>query len=282
MSYTFGGATGDDVNWTSGANFGTRPSVGLFTGWFMPTTLTSGRVLFAWGTVARIAIDTTTTQLRLTNDNNTTDGVFTTSNAGLAVNKWSFIAVLMNWGSAGEIQFSVWAGSETDRPTKLTMTQVTAPSGNNVASTALCIGNAGSAGTVAFQGEIENCWVMYDNSATTGNYIGGVVADGVTTATEEAVVESRFVLPLWNGEYGPLIWRSRSDQTSRGVQDYVPLVDSQRRFGNNTTGAVLVNVNGAVRGQLRGARRVEPAHSGMWQGSRRVGGRIWRPGIGAY
>ena len=64
MAYTFGAATGDDITWTdTGSSWGTNGQAGLVCGWFFPTTLTATRGLFSVGTVHRIEIDATTSEI---------------------------------------------------------------------------------------------------------------------------------------------------------------------------------------------------------------------------
>ena len=202
MSWTFGGGTGDDatLNITSIGASGT-----YFFGscWVYPTTLTATRAIWSIGNNWTLRIDTTTSELRFISDN-TTDGEWTTTGAGLATNTWTFLAWAASPLNTGPtLALRIWAGNLDTRPVELTVTNAVAPVGNFTGGTSLTWGNRGS-GTVAFQGQMENCVFGAFNgtvSATLGPF--SIAAAGTINQTEADFIRDRYVLPMWQGDLYP-------------------------------------------------------------------------------
>ena len=198
MAYTFGGATGDDVTATLSQSNGASARVNLIRGWWYPTTLTATRVLMSHGAVLRVAIDTTTSELRITTDN-TTDGEWTTTGVGLTVDTWTFIAIIGSWNTTGPaVGLRVWAGTAETPPAEVTVTNVTAPVGAFVGSTGFSIGNNAAAGTLAFQGDIDWVAEMCVNSANFGaSHPFAIATNGVITQAEADHILRTHVMPAW-------------------------------------------------------------------------------------
>lgn len=203
MAYTFGAGTGDDITWTMNGNILGNTFTTFVCGWWYPTTLTATRGLWSNSTLIGAEIDTTTTQIRL-RTGNTTGGVWTTSDAGLATNKWSFLAFANIATNTGPVSsWRVWAGSLETPPSELTITNVTAPVGNFGAAATFYVGNMGT-GTVAFQGDI--CEVTYYRctagiGATTHPF--GIAAYSAITNAEAAYIYETVVMPCWSGDVLP-------------------------------------------------------------------------------
>lgn len=203
MSWTFGGGTGDDatLNITSIGASGT-----YFIGscWVYPTTLTATRAIWSIGNNWTLRIDATTSELRFISDN-TTDGEWTTTGAGLATSSWTFLswaASPLNTGPT--LALRIWAGTLDTRPAELTVTNAVAPVGNFAGGTALTWGNRGGSGAVAFQGSLENCAFGAFNgtvSATLGPL--PIAAAGTITQAEADLIKDRYVLPMWQGNLYP-------------------------------------------------------------------------------
>lgn len=202
MSYTFGAGTGDDIAVTSALSLGADNTQVLVCGWWYPTTLTATRGYWSAGNIFGAEVDTTTSEIRMLTDN-TTDGVWVTSGAGITTNKWHFIAWLCateNTTVAGA--WRVWVGDENTAPVIQTPTNSTPRNGNYTGSTAVAIGNKGT-GVLAFQGDIG--WVSIIAASAPGInsplYIGtsGAIADA-----EAKLVEERWVLPIWRGRPDPM------------------------------------------------------------------------------
>ena len=205
MSFVFGGATGDDVRFTTGVSAGATGQHTLVCMWVYPTTLTAGRGLWSFGTVFGAEIGTTTSEVTLRTDN-TTDSVWNTSGLGLVTNKWQFLAFLNSCNNTGPAtSWRVWIGDNETSPVEVTATQATAPVGSFVGTTALCIGNKGTAGVVAFQGTIGSFTCMIQG--TTGiNYSIPLTTAGTIPQEAANQVLERLVRPLWQGRPDWKFW----------------------------------------------------------------------------
>lgn len=200
MAYTFGGATTDSILWTGQSNIG-NAGIGLVAGWWRPTTLTATRRLWSAGATTGVAIDTTTSELRLTNDSfSGTDGVFTTTGAGLATNTWTFVAAMVSVSNSPGSQWKVWVGSATTPPAEVTISTVSSITTNTNGPTGnTTIGNT-NGGSVAFQGVIDNVLVVNDSataSVVTNPFQSA--AYGTITATEAQWTLERWIRPHWAG-----------------------------------------------------------------------------------
>src|SRR4051812_26479903 len=112
MAYTFGAAVTDNIAMT-GLPLApmTTARVGIHTCWVRPTTLTAGRFLWAFGAVMGLSINATTSSVTL-NVDGTTDGTYTAP-VVLALNTWTFIAVLWNLGTGPAAAVRMWSGTES-------------------------------------------------------------------------------------------------------------------------------------------------------------------------
>lgn len=252
MSYTFGGATADDIVCTSALNMGADNSASFVAGWWYPTTLTATRGYWSAGNVFGAEVDTTTSEIRLRTDN-TTDGQWVTSGAGIDVNRWWFLAFLAateNTTVAGA--WRVWVGTADTAPVIQTPAVSVSRSGNYSGATTRYLGNKGT-GTLAFQGDIG--WGVFASTTTIGInspfYIGtsGAIAD-----TEARLVEERWVLPLWRGMPNPLHMVTATQAAAFSlVHMALDVLPAQaRQWSSSTTpGGVglAVTVNGATYSQ---------------------------------
>lgn len=266
MSYTFGGATGDDVTWSSTTTVGAASRVGFVAGWWKPTTLTAGRGLWSAGNVHGARVAASTSELELVVDNATTDGVWSTTGVGLATGSWKFLAFLCNLASTPAVAWNVWVGDETTAPAQVTVTNTTGMSGALTGNATTYVGNLGT-GTVAWQGEVENV-VVGVSSAGAGSAVNpfGIAAFGTTTTAEALAVEERFVRPIWQGEHDTA---RRSGFTSGGWDwSYLPFAGPLFAVERFICSSVSVNpriaptVNGATVSAERGPR--PPLLSGGW------------------
>lgn len=249
MAYTFGAGTGDDINITAVGSMGGDNGSVFVAGWWYPTTLTATRGYWSAGNTFGAEVDTTTSEIRLRTDN-TTDGQWVTSGAGITVDKWwfiAFLAALENTTVAGD--WRVWVGDAETPPQIITPTVAVSRSGNYVGSTAWTIGNKGT-GTLAFQGDIG--WVTMALSSNVGvlNW-SHIATSGVIAATEAEMVERRLVTPLWAGR-GPDVheWSPAAMSNQIGVVHF-PL-DQQgapaMQMSGSTSPAnpVSLTINGAT------------------------------------
>lgn len=256
MAYTFGTNTTDDISWTSSVSVGANSSACLVMGWWYPTTLTATRGLWSSGTVFGAEVDTTTSEVRLRTDN-TTDGQWTTTGAGLTTNTWTFLAFMNSCNNTGPAAaWRVWAGTGETPPVELTVTQATAPVGNFTGSTAFCTGNKGNAGTLAWQGDIDNL-IFVATGATAGatTHPLYVATNGTITNDEALLAYQNFVLPFWrDGFLSPDLRRGQS-----WGADHVPYLTQgsaqitvRRWVGNNANDVALAATpNGATSSQNR-------------------------------
>lgn len=228
MAYTFGAATGDDISWTeSGTAWGTNGQAGLICGWWYPTTgPTATRCLWSVGTVHRCEIATTTSELQIVSDRVTTDSVYQTSGFGLALNQWFFIAVLLSWANAAAFPaIRVWKSTGLDVPQLVTCNNTTAGSGNMTTSTAPSIGNLGTAGTVAFQGDIGR----FDFICSTLSASLTRNASGTISADEEFQIWTQYVVPIWAGSFPTLL--SSGTNSNNGITHVAVDLDDAPAYG---------------------------------------------------
>lgn len=197
MAYTFGAAVTDNIQVTALTAAFTTSRLSLITCWIRPTTLTATRVICASGATWALSIDTTTSSLRLTGDF-VTDGVFTFP-AGLALNTWTFVAVLVNIGTAPAMQVKAWTATETSAPVERTVTVATAPVGAITSGgSTFTVGNT-SGGSLAFQGDIGGFLLLTETGNTTSSF-AGIPADGTTSQAEADQVRRSYVDPMWRGD----------------------------------------------------------------------------------
>jgi hypothetical protein len=206
MPYTFGGATGDDA-WIAGNNGpGATSSCGLMIGWWYPTTLTATRVYWGLGTTSalppKLLVDTTTSELRFMS-NNTTDGIWVSSGAGITTNRWWCIALAYTFTDTGPaVDWRLWIGNEVQSPVPISFSQSTAPVGNNTGTTRRVWGNEGSSGSSAFQGDIGRGTFFQSASHVLGNMMTFRTAGAISDVEAENVYH-RFVFPWWRGDFDP-------------------------------------------------------------------------------
>jgi len=221
MGWTFGAGTGDDasLNITS---VGASGTIAYGSCWVYPTTLTATRSICSVGAVWVVQIDTTTSELRLITDN-TTDGQWTTTGAGLALNTWTFLAWIASPLNTGPVcAWRVWAGTLNTPPTELTVTNAVAPVGNFTGGTTLTWGNRGGSGTVAFQGQLENC-VFGAFNGTISDRLSPftIAAAGTITQIEADFIRDRYVRPNWKGDLYPQQFISNLPPANSGLNWYV-------------------------------------------------------------
>lgn len=196
MAYTFGAATGDDINFSAQTAWVTSQRQHLVMGWYYPTTLTAGRVYFGNANTVGLRVGPTTSELRFVTDH-TTDGVWDSSGAGIAVDTWWFIAVYFTGFNTGPTDdVDIWVGTVDTPPVPQSLTLSTSPSGNHVNNGVVAVGNQGSAGTVAFQGDISN-WCHIEESGLNTYTQWALIANGTidTNSAEQAL--RRYILPYW-------------------------------------------------------------------------------------
>lgn len=202
MSYTLGGATTDDIIINYAAlgfsNMFVDNSSTLILGWWYPTTLTATRGYWSILNTIGAEVDGTTSEIRMRTDN-TTDGQWLTSGAGIVVNKWHFLAFLNaaeNTTVAGA--WRVWVGDAFTSPVEVTVTNPVVRSGNYVGGATFYLGNKGT-GSLAFQGDIG--WAACISQLTNVGINGalGIATSGVIDNAEADLVLNRWVRPFWLG-----------------------------------------------------------------------------------
>jgi hypothetical protein len=139
---------------------------------------------------------------------NTTDGQWTTSGAGIVLNEWRFIAFMLsclNTGAAAA--WRVWVGTNENSPTEVTVTVNTNPVGSFSGASTILIGQLGSGGTVSYQGEIGDNMMIAQAQATASFGPLATAAYGAITQAEADRVLQRIVQPVWKGERFPdAVW----------------------------------------------------------------------------
>lgn len=206
MSRTYS-ATNNRYNFTVTPSIGANLTATLFAGWFLPTTLTAGRGYWSAGTVTGLEVGTTTSEL-IGRTQSTTNGVYTSSGAGIAINNWYFIAHYIDATNTGPNSNQyLWIGTIEQAPVEVTFSQTTAPAGTFTGQTTCVIGNKGAAGTVAFQGSVGNQFVAIQSTNTGGPFnLSGYGPTGKSApdiAAEKQFILNSFVLPWWSGETFP-------------------------------------------------------------------------------
>lgn len=201
-SYTFGGASTDAVVVNTLVTMAGDNRQHLLTGWFRPTTLTSGRYLWGMGTsFSGVYLHSTTDELVLRANRATTSSEYTTSGVDLVVNEWRFVAVLSTHENTGTLDgWRVWAGSVSTPPAECTVTSSTSGVSTLTGSSdQLTIGNRASS-SLAFQGQIADVRFAV-TSAAVGNNVHPFLTQtsGAIADDEAAYVLERFVLPAWAG-----------------------------------------------------------------------------------
>jgi hypothetical protein len=242
VAYTFGAATGDDITWTeSASNYGSSARSNLVCGWWFPTTgPTATRCLWSFGTVNRCAIATTTSEIDIWLDR-TTDAQHTTSGLGLAVNRWHFIAVLGSFFNTGAVtNYRVWRGVDAETPSLVTVNVTTAGAGNSTASTIATVGNLGSAGTVAFQGDIGR----FDFVASTAANSLVRNATGLISADDEFAIYTQLVIPIWQGSM-PTFYNSGTD-ANNGITHQVLDLDNGAWVRSIRNGGSIITMDRSV------------------------------------
>lgn len=153
-------------------------------------------------------IATTTSEVELLS-NNVTDGLWTTSGLSLVINEWRFIATLMACGTAPTTAWRVWAGTATNAPTEITVTQNTAPAGAFTGNTNITLGNLAN-GTVAFQGLIGDAVDIRQTVSAEGPL--QLAAFGAITQDDADLIYRTVVVPIWKGDAWPLsVFSLRAD-----------------------------------------------------------------------
>lgn len=198
MPYTFN-AAGSRCAWALNINASQTARVGLFTGWFLPSALTTGRYYFAAGNIFGARVAATTSEIEFTTVNATTNGVWATSGAGITVGEWRFIAILYVINSTGPTGiWRCWLGRPDSAPEPVTVNVTTAPVGALTGSTAAVIGN-NALNASGYQGDIADCcWAITSSTGAASPF--GVNVTTALAASEEAFVLQSWVWPLWEGE----------------------------------------------------------------------------------
>ena len=186
---------------------GGASSATLFAGWFLPTTLTAGRGYWSAGTIIGLEVGATTSEV-VGRIQSATNGVYTSSGAGIAVNNWYFIAHYIDATNTGPNSTQkLWIGSIGSPPKGVAFTQTTAPIGAFTSSTIVVFGNKGNAGNVAWQGDVGNCFFATQLTNTGGPFnlsaYGPTGKSADQIATESAGLLNNFIIPWWSGETFP-------------------------------------------------------------------------------
>lgn len=259
MAFTFGAGVTDNIS-SSGLNssFFATNRVGLVGCWIRPTTLTATRVLWGTSAVYTLAIDTTTTSLRLTLDAVTTDAVYTFP-AALAVNTWTFVAVAWCMGTGPAAAVRAWVGTESGGPVEQTVTTATAGSGAwNAGGSTLTVGNA-PAGSLAFQGDIGGFISMVDSNTANTNVLVGIISSGAAISQAQAdALLGVYVTPMWRGDTGPILGMGRTalnPGSQLGVAHVMSLDTGAPGGGPWTQKEGVQNVRATVTGATSSATR---------------------------
>lgn len=208
MARTIGAATNNRYNWVSVAAVGGNLNATLFAGWFLPTTLTAGRGYWSAGATTGLEVGTTTSEVIGRSQATTANSVYISSGAGIVTGQWTFIAHYIDSTNTGpNADQWLWIGDIQKPPAEVTFTQTTAPTGTFTSQTTIVIGNKGAAGTVAFQGDVGNCFCAIQSTSVGGPFnLSGYGPAGKTAtdfANERDFLLKSFVLPWWSGEAFP-------------------------------------------------------------------------------
>lgn len=186
---------------------GGASSATLFAGWFLPTNLTAGRGYWSAGTIIGLEVGATTSEV-IGRIQSATNGVYTSSGAGIAVNNWYFIAHYIDATNTGPNSTQkLWIGTIQKPPQAVTFTETTGPVGAFTSSTIVIFGNKGNAGNVAWQGDVGNCFFASQLTNTGGPFnlsaYGPTGKDANQIETESAGLLNNFIIPWWSGETFP-------------------------------------------------------------------------------
>lgn len=200
MAWRFNnGATSHGAQVTTALSAGGDNSCHLICGWWKPEVLTATRKYWGFGQTYGAEVDSTTSEIRMRTDN-TTDGQWLTSGAGITAGNWHFIAwlsVTENTTVAG--QWRVWVGTVDQPPLPITVTNPTSRSGNYTGSTTFTIANE----SLASNG--LDCTFGYAISLVTTavgmNQWSTIATSGALNTAEEENIYKRWVLPIWNDEF---------------------------------------------------------------------------------
>ena len=256
MAYTFGGATGDDINATATVSMGGSSRPSWLSCWFYPTTLTATRGIMSVGNIFGLEIDTATDNLRIRADG-TVDGQYTTAGAGIVTNKWHFVGYLSNHNSTGVVAaHRIWIGTADEFPRELTITQVTAATGSFTGGTAMTIGNKGT-GALAFQGDIAQAFFAATNvNDALANW--PFISNAGTISNDDAeYVRLQWVNRIYLGKLGEAMQWAMPNRQNGSQQEfaYFPLRENANRYrmvrsvapgAAGETDVLAATVNGAT------------------------------------
>jgi len=216
MAWTFGGATNNRVQ-VSQIGTGATLRTGVVAGWWKPTTLTAGRTYWSQGSIVSARVAATTSEMTLHTDN-TTDGQWTTSGAGVVTGEWQFLAFMLSTlNGTPSAAWRVWRGTNDTPPVEVTVTlpPTTAPAGNFTGTGTFTMGQLGN-GTVAMIGQIGSMVsIAKEGTVNAGSSLRGplkTAAYGAITQDEADVVKERIIWPLWCGnKYPDDVWDTSID-----------------------------------------------------------------------
>lgn len=202
MPYTFGAVNTDDISMpVVSAVIGPTVS-GLLTCWVYPTTITAGRAIFGFGNnIGRIAHSSTANEIDVILPTGGTDGTWTSSGLSLSTNTWRFLAIAWSAVAGPTMDVKLWAGDGVNPPVAVTITQAVAPTGTFTSASTATIGSGAASVSIAFQGDLAQFDLFTTSTAAGANHPFGQSAYGAFSAESEALLLSRFVLPLWEGRY---------------------------------------------------------------------------------
>lgn len=256
MAYTFGGATGDDINATASVSMGGSSRPSWCSCWFYPTTLTATRGILSAGNIWGLEIDTATDNLRIRADG-TVDGQYTTAGAGIVTNKWHWVGYLSNHNSTGVVPaHRIWIATADMAPVELTITQVTAATGSFTGGTALTIGNKGT-GALAFQGDIAQAFFAATNVNDALLNWPFISNSGTISADDAEMVRRNWVNRIWLGRLGEAMQWAMPNRSAGSQQEfhYFPLRNNADRYrmarsiapaATGECDVIAATVNGAV------------------------------------
>jgi len=264
MATTFGGTTGDDITHTLGgtSSNGASSSCQLVTGWWYPTTLTSGRTYRSLSASHSIRIDSTTSEIDVTVDRATTDAVWTSTTAGLVVDAWNFLALLISMSSGGAPTMRLWTSPNGQIPTEKAIALAVAGSGAGTATGAVAIGNTGSAGINAWQGDVGQVHTMHSSSPD------GVLPHataGTITQEEADRIFNTLVLPLFLGDFPNLF--------VRGSNRFNSIISTSVMFDLETIGPSIIMYGKGALGMLS-QTTVPATQNGIAVSARRQQGQL--------
>lgn len=252
MAYTFGALNTDDVSIASHLN--SNGGGHCVFGWWYPTTLTAGNIYWGASSLTKIAVGPTTSELRIHIDRATTDAVWDSSGAGIAVNNWYFIATVRS-SNAGDQNMRLWIGTEANHPLEVSISASTAGAGAETASSTASVGNASTSATTAFIGDIEQVLDM-----RWANSVAAPLANetpATITQAESDYFYQTCVVPYWLGDPQPT-W-VRGTNTAGYVFDLSgsgPQLDIHQRGTTQRLTPEALTVNGATYSNRRAPRPI--------------------------